>query len=157
MGAGLEERWSPQINIGTSILIPEAYVADLNVRMSLYRRLSELEDKAEIEGFAAEMIDRFGPLPEEVENLLNIMTIKQLCRGAGIDRVEAGPKGAVISFHKNTPPNIGALMQWIQAKGGAAVNLRPDQKLVAIRGWDNPTHRVKDVESLMRELAALAQ
>lgn len=155
MGAGAEERWSPQINIGTSVLIPEEYVADLNVRMSLYRRLSELEDRTEIEGFAAEMIDRFGPLPEEVENLLDIMAIKQLCRVAGIDKVEAGPKGAVISFHNNTPPNVPALMQWIQAKGGATVKLRPDQKLVAIRGWDNPTHRVKGVESLMRELAAL--
>ncbi len=158
-GAGgevAEERWSPQINIGTSVLIPEVYVGDLNVRMSLYRRLSELEDKAEIEGFAAEMIDRFGPIPEEVENLLDIMAIKQLCRRAGIDRVDAGPKGAVISFHNNAPPNVGSLMHWIQAKGGALVKLRPDQKLVAIRSWDNPTHRVRGVESLMQELAGLS-
>ena len=151
----VEERWSPQINIGTSVLIPEIYVEDLGVRMSLYRRLSELEDKAEIEGFAAEMIDRFGPIPDEVENLLNIMAIKQLCRKAGVDRVDAGPKGAVISFHNNAPPNVGGLMHWIQAKGGALVKLRPDQKLVAIRSWDNATHRVKGVESLMQELAGL--
>src|SRR5690606_8395073 len=81
--AAPEETWSPQINIGTSVLIPESYVADLGVRMSLYRRLSELSDKAEMESFAAEMIDRFGKLPEEVENLLDIVAIKQLCKKAG--------------------------------------------------------------------------
>jgi transcription-repair coupling factor (superfamily II helicase) len=150
-----EDRWSPQINIGTSVLIPERYVTDLNVRMSLYRRLSELEDKNEIESFAAEMIDRFGPIPDEVENLLGIMAIKQLCRKAGIDKVDAGPKGAVISFHNDSPPNIPGLMGWIQARGGVAVKLRPDQKLVAIRSWDNPAHRVKGVQGLMEELAAL--
>lgn len=149
-------KWSPQINIGTSVLIPEVYVEDLNVRMSLYRRLSELEDKAEIESFAAEMIDRFGPIPEEVENLLDIMTIKQLCRKGGVDRVDAGPRGAVISFHNNTPPNIPVLMGWIQNRGGGAIKLRPDQKLVAVRGWDRPADRVKGVQALMTEIAALA-
>ncbi|MGZ9107933.1 MAG: transcription-repair coupling factor [Micavibrio sp.] len=159
-GAGHAEiaadRWSPQINIGTSVLIPEVYVEDLNVRMSLYRRLSELEDQAEIEGFAAELIDRFGPIPEEVENLMDIMAIKQLCRRAGVDRVEAGPKGAVIGFHNDTPPHIPKLMIWIQGKAGGSVKMRPDQKLVAVRGWDRTTDRVKGVQDLMKELAALA-
>jgi transcription-repair coupling factor (superfamily II helicase) len=123
--------------------------------MSLYRRLSELEDQQEIEGFAAEMIDRFGPIPEEVENLMDIMAIKQLCRKAGVDKVEAGPKGAVIGFHNNTPPNIPALMIWIQGRGGGTIKLRPDQKLVAVRGWDKPVHRVKGVQDLMQELAAM--
>lgn len=150
-----EDRWSPQINIGTSVLIPENYVEDLNVRMSLYRRLSELEDQAEIEGFAAELIDRFGPIPEEVENLMDIMAIKQLCRRAGVDRVEAGPKGAVIGFHNDTPPSVPNLMIWIQGRAGGTVKMRPDQKLVAVRGWDRTTDRVRGVQDLMRELAGL--
>ncbi len=150
-----EERWSPQINIGTSVLIPENYVEDLNVRMSLYRRLSELEDQAEIEGFAAELIDRFGPIPAEVENLMDIMAIKQLCRIAGVDKVEAGPKGAVIGFHNNAPPNVPNLMIWLQGKALGAVKMRPDQKLVAVRGWDGLAHRVRGVQDLVRELAAL--
>lgn len=152
----IEQKWSPQVNMGTSVLIPEIYIEDLNVRMSLYRRLSELEDRADIESFAAEMIDRFGPLPEEVENLMDIIGIKQLCRQAGVDKIDAGPKGAVVSFHNNTPPNIPALMGWMQTKGGGAVKLRPDQKLVAVRGWDKTVHRVKGVQDLMKELAALA-
>lgn len=152
--AGAAEHWSPQINIGTSVLIPDHYVEDLSVRMSLYRRLTELDAPEDIEGFAAEMIDRFGDLPEEVENLLDIVRIKQLCRRAGVDRVDAGPKGAVIGFYKDSPPDVAALMRWMQEKGGA-LKLRPDQKLVAIRHWHSAAQRVKGVQSLMKELAAL--
>ena len=151
---GDSERWSPQINIGTSVLIPDHYVEDLNVRINLYRRLSELEEKNGIDSFAAELIDRFGDLPEEVENLLDIVAIKQLCRRAGIGQIDAGPKGAVITFHQNTPPNVEALMRWMQEKGGA-VKLRPDQKLVVVRQWYNTVQRVKGVQGLMKELADL--
>ncbi len=151
-----EAKWSPQINIGTSVLIPEKYVEDLGVRMSLYRRLSDLETGDDIESFAAELIDRFGKLPKEVENLLDIVAIKQLCYKAGIGQVEAGPKGAVIGFHKDRPPNIDALFKWIAEKRGG-VKLRPqDQKLVAIRQWDSPSERVKGVQSLMKELSQLS-
>jgi transcription-repair coupling factor (superfamily II helicase) len=151
-GAG--EKWSPAINLGTSVLIPEHYVEDLNVRMSLYRRLSELDGKDSIDGFAAELIDRFGDLPEEVENLMDIVEIKQLCRTAGVDLVEAGPKGIMLRFYKNTPPNVESLMVWIAEKGGG-VKLRPDQKLVAIRQWLSPQQRVKGVRSLIKELSDL--
>lgn len=149
-----DEQWSPQINIGTSVLIPEGYVADLSVRMSLYRRLSELQEQRDIEAFAAELIDRFGKLPEEVENLLDILGIKQLCKKAGISNLDAGPKGAVLAFHKNAPPNIEGLMRWMQEKRGS-VKIRPDQKVVAVRQWDNTAQRVKGVRSLMKELAEL--
>ena len=70
IAAPTADRWSPQIAIGTPVLIPEDYVADLPVRLALYRRLAEIEDDREIEGFAAELVDRFGPLPVEVEYLL---------------------------------------------------------------------------------------
>ncbi len=149
-----EKGWSPTINIGTSVMIPERYVPDLGVRMSLYRRLSDLLEPDDVENFAAELIDRFGDLPEEVQNLLDIVAIKQLCKKAGVSSVEAGPKGAVVAFHNNAPPNIEGLMHWMTSKGGA-VKLRPDQKLVAIRHWDTPVKRVKGAQSLIRELASL--
>jgi len=150
-----EEGWSPQINVGASVLIPETYVEDLGVRMSLYRRLNDLDEKNEIEGFASEMIDRFGDLPDEVENLLEILTIKQLCKKAGVSQIDAGPKGATIAFHKNAPPNVDGLMGWIGTKAGS-VRIRPDQKLSATRAWDKPMTRIKGVQTIVRELAALA-
>ncbi len=149
-----EKGWSPTINIGTSVLIPETYVEDLGVRMSLYRRLTDLIEPEDVEAFAAELIDRFGDLPDEVQNLLDIVAIKQLCKKAGISSVEAGPKGAVLTFHENTPPNIEGLMHWVTSQRGA-IKLRPDQKLVAIRQWDTPTKRARGVHSLMKELSSL--
>ncbi|NQZ15034.1 MAG: transcription-repair coupling factor [Alphaproteobacteria bacterium] len=148
------EVWSPQINIGTSVLIPEVYVEDLSVRMSLYRRLSELETTQDVEAFAAELIDRFGPIPDEVENLLDIVKIKQLCKQAGIDRVDAGPKGAVLGFHKDVPPNVEKLMGWLTSKRGA-VKLRPDQKIALVRHWETAPERVKGVQTVIKELASL--
>ena len=153
------DHWSPTINIGMSVLIPESYVEDLGVRMSLYRRLADLEEREDIEGFAAEMIDRFGKLPEEVENLLDIVAIKQLCRKANVNRVEAGPKGAVIGFYKDTAAEPAKIMQWIAAKKGS-IKIRQDtktgdQKIVAAYHWESAAERVKGVQSLMKELASL--
>ncbi|EWY42093.1 transcription-repair coupling factor [Skermanella stibiiresistens SB22] len=150
-----EDTWTPAINLGMPVLIPETYIADLNIRLGLYRRISELADRAETDSFAAELIDRFGPLPNEVENLLNVMAIKQLCRAAGVERVDAGPKGAVLSFHKNTFARPDQLVMFIGKQVGT-MKLRPDHKLVYVRTWDDTEKRVKGVHGLMRELAKLA-
>jgi transcription-repair coupling factor (superfamily II helicase) len=108
------------------VLIPERYVADLGVRLGLYRRIAALADRREIDGFAAELIDRFGPLPPEVENLLEIIAIKRACREAGVERVEAGPKGAVIALRGNRFANPAGLVELIQRHAGT-LKLRPDQ------------------------------
>ena len=89
------DRWSPQITIGMPVLIPEDYVADLAVRLSLYRRLADLDTDDEIDNFAAELRDRFGVLPDEVRYLFKIAAIKGYCRRANVEKVDAGPKGAV--------------------------------------------------------------
>jgi transcription-repair coupling factor (superfamily II helicase) len=149
-----EDQWTPSINLGMPVLIPEAYIADLNVRLGLYRRISELVDRSEIDSFAAELIDRFGPLPDEVENLLDVMTIKQLCRTAGVERVDAGPKGAVLSFHNNTFARPDNLVMFIGKQVGT-MKLRPDHKLVYTRTWDDTATRVKGVNRLMQDLAKL--
>ena len=154
-GAGGAD-FSPQIQVGTAVLIPETYVADLSVRLGLYRRVSTLEGASEIEGFAAELIDRFGPLPAEVENLLQVIAIKQLCRRAGVARVDAGPKGATVAFHKQSFANPGALIAFIQRQAGR-VQLRPDHTLLYKRTWTAPQDRVEGVLKLVRGLAKLAE
>ena len=155
-GAGADAEWSPQIGIGSPVLIPEAYVADLNVRMELYRRLSRLLEADEIEAFAAELIDRFGSLPGEVENLLDIVAVKQLSKRAGVDKVDAGPKGAVISFRNNEFANPGGLVAFISDQVGTA-KLRPDHKLVFMRAWESPKDRLAGVRLLMRDIAKVAE
>ena len=154
-GAPAAEEWSPQINIGTPVLIPDGYVADLGVRLGLYRRIAELVDQAEIEAFAAELIDRFGPLPGEVENLLKVVAIKRLCLQAGIDRLEAGPKGAVVSFRLNRFANPEGLVDFMSSEA-QRVKMRSDHKLVYRHDWSEPERRFAGIERLMRRLAEIA-
>ena len=150
-----EDEWTPTITVGTPVLIPEDYVADLTVRLGLYRRLVRLVDAQEIEGFAAEMIDRFGPLPASVENLLTIIGLKQLCREAAVEKLDAGPKGALVTFHNNHFPDPAALVEFITRQAGQ-VTLRPDHKLVYRADWPDPRQRLQQMRTLMRTLAALA-
>jgi transcription-repair coupling factor (superfamily II helicase) len=149
------EDWTPQISLGSSVLIPEPYVADLGVRLGLYRRIAALVGRDEIEAFAAELVDRFGPLPAEVENLLGVIAIKQLCREAGIDKVEAGPKGVVLSFRGNRFAKPAELVDLINRKR-EEVSLRPDHKLVWRQDWRESGRRVAGVQGILAELAKIA-
>ena len=149
------DTWSPQINIGTAVLIPEHFVTDLNVRLALYRRLSELESKEDIEEFGAELIDRFGSLPTEVEHLLQIVGIKSLCRSANVERIDAGPKGIVLNFRENKFPNPAGLIEFI-SNSQTPVKLRPDHKFVYSRGSDEAPLRLKIATTLLGYLAEIA-
>ncbi|HEU0155412.1 MAG TPA: TRCF domain-containing protein, partial [Stellaceae bacterium] len=154
--AAAAEEWSPVITIGTPVLIPESYVADLGVRLGLYRRIAALADRREIDAFAAEMIDRFGALPPEVDNLLQIIAIKRACREAGVERVEAGPKGAVVTLRGNRFANPAGLVDLIQRNAGT-LRLRPDQKLVYLRSWDDDQARLAGVARLLQALVKTAR
>jgi transcription-repair coupling factor (superfamily II helicase) len=151
----LSDEWSPQINTGAAVLIPDSYVKDLGARMALYRRIASLTDRAEIDAFAAELIDRFGPLPVEAENLLDIVSIKVLCRKANIEKVDAGPKGATVALRNNIFPNPGGLVDFI-AKSAGTAKLRPDQKIVFIRPWETPQERIKGLQALLSQIARIA-
>ena len=146
--------WTPNINLGLPVMIPEDYVPDLTLRMSLYRRVADLDDKAGIDAFAVELVDRFGALPEEVRNLLEIVEIKQLCRLAEVERLDAGPKGAVITFHNNTFPRGDRLGPFV-LKYAHIMKLRPDQKLVYTAAWNDPKLRVTGTQRLVKALAGL--
>ena len=153
--AASDTDWSPQIAVGTPILIPETYVEDLDARLGLYRRLASLETGDAVEAFASEMIDRFGSLPIEVENLLQVIAIKQFCRKAGVEKLDAGPKGAVISFHNDSFERPEALIEFIQEEPGQ-ISLRPDHRLVIRRDWTNQATRLRGARQLIGELAELA-
>jgi transcription-repair coupling factor (superfamily II helicase) len=155
IAAELEGNWSPQINVGATVMIPEHFVPDLNLRMGLYRRLAEVGTKDQINGFAAELIDRFGKLPEEVEQLLKIIEIKSLCRTAGIEKIETGPKGAIVAFRKDHFANPAGLVEFLSKQTGTA-KLRPDNRLVYMRRWDNTEERLKGALHLAGALAKIA-
>jgi transcription-repair coupling factor (superfamily II helicase) len=147
--------WSPQINTGASVLIPEYYVPDLNVRLALYRRLSEAERAEDREAMAAELIDRFGPLPDEAGQLLKVVAIKGLCRQANVAKIDVGPKGAVVSFRNDTFANPMGLITFAH-KNAMAWRVRPDQKVVVKGEWETPNQRLGAAERILTELARLA-
>jgi transcription-repair coupling factor (superfamily II helicase) len=150
-----QEQWSPQISLGTAVLIPDSYVADLQLRLGLYRRLSVLELRSDIDAFAAELVDRFGELPEEVKHLLDVVEIKGLARQAGVAGIDAGPKGALISFRKNQFANPEGLVDFMQ-KARGRIKLQPDHRIVFKADWDLPEVRLKGVRALAVELAKIA-
>ncbi|MFL6747321.1 MAG: transcription-repair coupling factor, partial [Sphingomicrobium sp.] len=157
-GAGeRREEFTPQINVEAPILIPEHYVPDLDLRMGLYRRLGELEDRQEVEAFGAELIDRFGKLPQETKNLLQIVETKINCKKARIAKLDVGAKGAVITFAPNGFPDLAGLLAYVERLKGAA-KLRPDSKLVISRDWPTGDSRLNGAlqisRGLMRVLAA---
>jgi len=151
-----EEKWSPQITVGTPVLIPEDYVADLALRLGLYKRLSDLQTLEEIEAFGAEMIDRFGPMPEEVEQLLKIVWVKALCRRANVEKIEAGPKGVVVSFRDGSFANPAGLVRFI-AEQGSMAKIRPDQKIVLTRDWPEPADRLRGAAVVLTQLVKIAE
>ena len=152
----IEGIWSPQINVGAAVLIPEDYVPDLNLRMSLYRRLADLNSRQEIDAFGAELIDRFGPLPEEAEHLLRIILIKYFCRLAGIEKIDAGPKGAIVTFRGSKFSNPAGLLAFISDQS-AITKLRPDHRLVYVRKWSKIENRLQGSLNLASALAKAAQ
>ena len=147
--------WSPQINTGAAVLIPEDYVPDLNVRLSLYRRLSEAEKSADREALAAELIDRFGPLPPEAGQLLKVVAIKGLCREANVSKIDVGPKGAVVTFRGDDFRNPMGLVQFV-GKNPVAWRIRPDNKVVVKGEWETPEQRLSAAEKVLTELSRLA-
>jgi len=147
---------SPQITVDAPIMIPEDYVPDLAVRMALYRRLNDCGDSAEIEALAAEMIDRFGPLPDGTANLVKLIEIKHQAISANIAKVDVGPRGTLVTFHKDDFPDPGGLLAYVDKLKGTA-KLRPDMKLVINRAWGDPQSRLNGLFQLTKGLSKIVK
>jgi transcription-repair coupling factor (superfamily II helicase) len=154
-GIPRKEEFTPQISIDAPIMIPEHYVPDLDLRMGLYRRLGDLEDRPAIDAFAAELIDRFGPLPDETANLMKIVEVKLACREACVSKLDIGPRGAVVAFAPSGFPDLPGLLGYIDRLKGAA-KLRPDSKMTVSRNWPTPDARLTGALQLSRGLARVA-
>ena len=150
-----DDDFSPQISIGLPVLIPDTYVADLDMRMELYRRIGDIESLEGIDSLRAELVDRFGKYPTEVDNLLNTVFLKLLAKQAHIERIDAGPKGANISFYQNIFPNPAGLIEYISKQMGT-IRIKPDQKLLVMRPWDKPTDRLVGVRKIVQKIAEIA-
>jgi transcription-repair coupling factor (superfamily II helicase) len=158
--AGIEietdAHWSPTIQIGAPVMIPEHYIGDLTLRLTLYKRLSTMDDDGELQSFGAELVDRFGPLPEEVKQLLEIVAIKALCKRANVEKVEAGPKGIIVAFRDNEFANPEGLVSYV-AKQGTLAKVRPDMRVVFIDDFETAEQRLTGTRRLLTDLARIAE
>lgn len=150
----IEEKWSPQINLGTSVFISEQYVSDMQLRLNLYQRLAKLEELNEIEALGAEMIDRFGPIPIETENLLKTIYIKSLCKKNNIEKLDASEKGIIIIFKDNKYHAPDALLAYL-AKLGSSVNFRADQSIFFAKQSTSFQDRIIFTIKILKNLAEL--
>ena len=116
--------------------------------------MNELEDKAGIEAFAAELIDRFGALPEATANLLQVIETKLNCRKAMVAKLDVGPKGALGTFFEDSFPDLPGLLAYVQRLKGVA-RLRPDNKLVIARNWEDAPARLHGALQLSKGLAKI--
>jgi transcription-repair coupling factor (superfamily II helicase) len=149
------EEFTPQISVDAPIMIPETYVPDLDLRMGLYRRLGELDDRQAIESFAAELIDRFGAMPDETANLMKIVEVKLNLKQAMVAKLDIGPRGAVVTFAPSGFPDLAGLLGYIERLKSAA-KLRPDSKMTVARDWPSAEARLGGALQLSRGLARVA-
>ena len=147
---------SPQITVDAPIMIPEDYVPDLAVRMALYRRLNQAEGKTEVESLAAEMIDRFGELPQPTKNLIRLIEIKAQAIQACIAKIEVGARGTLVTFHKDEFPDPHGLIAYVERLKDTA-KLRPDMKLQINRAWGDPQSRLNGLFQLTKGLSAIVR
>jgi transcription-repair coupling factor (superfamily II helicase) len=155
-GETYQEDWTPQISLGCAVLIPEQYIQDLSVRLSLYKRLASFTEIEEIHAFAAELVDRFGKFPMEVKNLLQVSEIKMLSKKTHVEKIDVGPKGFLLSFFNNNFPNPVGLLKWLQSKQmNAHCKIRNDQKLFVQFDGDDIKKRYSICKKFLLHLKAL--
>lgn len=147
--------FTPMVSYPGAVLFPEMYVGSLEVRLELYRRLSYVSDADDLKAFEEELVDRFGPLPEEVHNLLDVTALKLLCVEAHVARLDVAPKGSLLAFCENTFPNPQGLLSLLQSSRFVA-RLHQGCKVLLVRTEaDWPAHR-SVLNNFLRTLGKLA-
>ena len=151
-----KEEWSPILNTGLAVLLPEDYVSEIDVRLNLYRRLGALESRRDIDSFGQELEDRFGRMPLPVENLLFTLSMKLLARRANVEKLDVGPKGVVLKFKDDRFAEPMKLLGWVE-KNKKIITRRDDQRLVYKRKLETDDEKRVGVERLLKNLVKLAQ
>lgn len=143
---------TPQINLGLTVYIPETYIEDFDLRLSLYRRSGEISTEHELQSFAAEMVDRFGTLPEEFENLLDIINLRNLCYQAKILKLDASENGFAITFSELDEKQSEKLFKFVVSSKDK-IQIKPDNKIVIMK----PTNKENRSVVIEKFLASLTE
>ena len=125
------EQWQeipdPEINVPVPARLPEQYIGDMDIRLNLYRRLSTVREGGQLKRLKEEVIDRFGPLPEEVENLFQLVSLRLVLRRLGITRLDAGQSNITLTFAQSNTLDPERLVKMTLSKSATFRFLSPSR------------------------------
>ena len=150
----LDAEWSPQINLGLNVLIPEQFIPNLNTRLYFYRKLAYLSNIGELKEIKNEMLERFGSIPDEVFHLFKITELRVLCKDLSIEKFDLGARGLTIKFRNNKFEKSDELVALISHKK-YDLKLRSDQTLVYNFNKTGEKQRISKAFHFMKELTTL--
>jgi transcription-repair coupling factor (superfamily II helicase) len=136
-GEAPKEEVDPDVQLPVPAFIPDPYMPDVHQRLFFYKRLAQAGSDEELEEVRAEIVDRCGDPPEELEALLELMAVKVRLRALAIRALEAGPGRLVFTLGETAALDPFLLAKRVQASGGT-LKLTPDMKLVAATGEAPP-------------------
>lgn len=148
--------FTPQINLGIPVFIPENYISDLSLRLSMYRRIADMKTDDDISKLKVELVDRFGKIPVETENLLHLIKLKNLCLKTGVEKLDIGEKGLILSFFGNVFKGTEKLIAFMQEQAGT-LRIRPDQKLLFFRVLKTKEDKFKAALFLLSKLEEMTR
>jgi transcription-repair coupling factor (superfamily II helicase) len=127
-GETLVEAVDPEINLRIPALIPDSYISDIRIRLSFYKALTDIQSEGDLEKVEAELVDQFGPPPDQVQNLMGLMLIRSQCKRLGIKDISAGLKSVSLVFSDQTPLKAETAIR-LASKENKKYSLTPDQRL----------------------------
>jgi len=146
----------PEVTLPIPALIPDDYVPDVHQRLVLYKRFSGAGSADEVSDLRAELVDRFGELPDEVDALSELVLLKAEMRELRLRALESGAGRLVVTLGQDALLDGAKLAAVVQRSKGV-YRLTPDLKLVARRdGPDQPAALLGEAKKVLRDLAACA-
>lgn len=137
-----------QIKLGISLLIPQDYIEDLTLRMSFYKKIAAIKDNESQDKLLEEMHDRFGKVPNEINNLIEVAKLKANCAKLNIAKLEANNSGILITFIDNKFKNPEKLMELIFSSNNK-IKLQPNQKILFI---DNLNDKITSANKVISQI-----
>ena len=149
-GEEWQEEINPEINVDIPAFIPEDFVLDIDVRLSLYRRLSGLREDAELKDITEEIEDRFGAPPMEVSNLLSVMSVRLLLKKMNVIRLDVSHDTVVLVFSPTFELEPKKLVKWVQ-RDPKRFRFLSEQKLMIRIDKETALEALQEVNKILRE------
>lgn len=144
----IDKDWSPVINLGFSISIPKDYIDDVDVRLNIYRKISNIENSEELKLMLESLKDRFGKIPLSFQNLFKIIEVKIIAKEVLVKKINYSNKGFVLQFKDDKMINVDNLIKLVQ-KNSETLKILPDSKLFYKNLKSHDKNVVEDLKKLL--------